>query len=148
MTTWCSLDDVTTYANTTVEPATLTQAGATIDVHCARPYDLVVGTLPDGSVCQISAADLYWLRLACAYQAAWLSTQPDAFSRSDVTSVGRGTGSLTIADSALVLAPLAKVTLRRVSFLKSRSLHVPGAMEVNDPWLDEDGAGWRDLGPV
>jgi hypothetical protein len=38
-----------------------------------------------------------------------------------------------------------------VSFLKSRSLHVPGPMELDQNWAGstEDGSpGWQDLGPV
>lgn len=148
MTTWCTAADVLKYAKTTVTDDDVTVAGGTVDVHCARPYDIFVAGVPVGQVCKISVTDLYWLRLTCAWQAAWLSDQPDAFSRSDVTSIGRGTGSLTIAEKALTLAPLAKLALNRVSYLKSRSLHTPGPMELNALTLDGDGPGWKNLGPI
>lgn len=151
MTTWCTTADVLTYTNVEVDDTVLAQAGALIDVHTARPYDVFVAGVPDGQVCKISATDLYWLKLACAYQAAWLSTQPDAFTRSDLLAVGRGKANVTFTDTGMVLAPLAKHALRRVSFLKSRSLHVPGPMELDRWWVGgtEDGSpGWQDLGPV
>lgn len=151
MATWCTPQDVLTFTGTAVSDQVVAQAGAMIDVASARPYDIFVTNVPAGQVCKIGAADLYWLKLACAYEAAWLAAQPDTYSRTDVKQIGRGTGSLMLADSALVLGPHAKQALRRVSFLKSRSLHVPGPMELDHPWSGSgiDGsAGWQDLGPV
>ena len=60
---------------------------------------------------------------------------------------------ITLNPGAIVLSPLAQAALRRVSFMKSRSLHVPGPMDLDRPWLgngagDDGGPGWVDLGPV
>lgn len=145
MTTWCTAQDVLTIANAVVGDDVVARAGANIDTECARPYDVFVAGVPAGGVSQISALDLYWLKLACAYQAAWLPSQPDLYARTDVKQIGRGTGSLQLGDKALVLAPLAKGPLNRVSWLKSRSLHVPGPMD--DYWRGED-YGWHEQGPV
>lgn len=153
--TWCTTADVLTYAKATVDAATVLQAGADIDVECARPYNVFVTGLPAGYVCQISAIDLYWLKLACAYQAAWIPTQPDLYSRSDVTAVGRGKANVQFTPTAMTLAPKARVTLFRVSWMKSRSVHVPGPLDLDRPWLGlglgnglAQGGGWRSLGPV
>lgn len=153
--TWCTTADVLTYAKATVDAATVLQAGADIDVECARPYDIFVANLPVGYVCQISAMDLHWLKLACAYQAAWIPTQPDLYSRSDVVAVGRGKANVLFTPTAMTLAPKARVSLNRVSWLKSRSLHVPGPEDLDRPWLGlgiggglAEGGGWRSLGPV
>lgn len=148
MATWCTAADVLTYTGATVTDTTVAQAGAMIDVAANRPYDVYVTNIPAGQTSLISDTDLYWLKLACAYQAAWLPAQYDAFTRSDVAAIGRGSNSLQLKDGALVLAPLAKQTLRRVSFLKSRSVHVPGPMELDLPWLVEDGVGWQFLGEI
>lgn len=151
-TTWCTAADVLTFAKTTVDDPTVALAGSMIDTACARPYDVFVTGVPAGQVCQISAIDLYWLKLACAYQAAWIPSQPDLFSRSDVTAVGRGKANVQLAPDALRYAPLATTVLKRVSFLKSRSMHVPGPMELDHPWTNsmegDEGPGWRNLGPV
>lgn len=153
MTTWCTAADVLTYANTTVDDTTVVLAGSMIDVACNRPYDVYVGAVTAGEVCQLSQIDLYWLKLACAYQAAWIPSQPDLFVRSDVTAVGRGKANVQLSPTALHLAPLAKVTLRRVSFLRDRSLHVMGPQELDHPWnntleAEGPGPGWQNLGPV
>jgi hypothetical protein len=153
--TWCTVADVLTYTNTTVADAVVARAGADIDVQCGRPFDVFVANLPAGYVCQIAAIDLHWLRLACAYQAAWIPSQPDLFSRSDVIAVGRGKANVLFTPTAMTLAPKARVVLDRVSWLRSRSVHVPGPEDLDKPWLGTgiggglgEGGGWRSLGPV
>lgn len=155
MVTWCTVADVLTYANATVGDDVVTQAGADIDVACGRPYDVFVANLPAGYVCQLSAMDQYWLKLACAYQAAWIPAQPDLYVRSDVTAVGRGRANVQFTPTGMTLAPKARVTLDRVSWLKSRSLHVEGPQDLDRPWLGigfgggiAEGGGWQSLGPV
>lgn len=155
MATWCTVGDVLTYANATVGDDVLTQAGADIDVFCGRPYAVFVTGVAAGYVCQLSAMDQYWLKLATAYQAAWILTQPDLYSRSDVTAVGRGKANVQFTPTAMLLAPKARVTLDRVSWLKSRSVHVPGPEDLDRPWLGVgfggglgEGGGWQSLGPV
>jgi hypothetical protein len=145
VTTWCTAQDVYTIAKATVTDDLVAQAGANIDVECARPYDVFVAGVPNGGVSQISTLDLYWLKLACAYQAAWIPSQPDLYARTDVKQIGRGTGSLQLSDTALVIAPLAKRALNRVSWLKSRSVHVPGPM---DEYMRGEDFGWHDQGPI
>jgi hypothetical protein len=153
--TWCTTADVLTYAQATVDAATVLRAGADIDIACARPYEVFVVNLPAGYTCQISAMDLHWLKLACAFQAAWIPTQPDLYTRSDVIAVGRGKANILFTPTAMTLAPKARVTLDRVSWLKSRSVHVPGPQDLDRPWLGlgiggglAEGGGWRSLGPV
>lgn len=124
--TWCTLDDVVTFTNTSVTGPVLLQAGAMIDVAAARPYAV--------DHTRIGSRDLYYLRLACAYQAAWLAAQPDMFQRMDITSLGQARSITQFAANAMVLAPNAKKALKRVSWLKSRSLH------VRSPFTDGQGA--------
>lgn len=156
MTTWCTASDVFGLTGIQVDDDVVAQAGAHIDVACARPYSVFVTGLAQGAICQISTMDLYWLKLACIYQAAWIPSQPDLFVRSDVTAVGRGKANVQFTPTGMTLAPLARVTLDRVSWLKSRSLHVPGPEDLDRPWLGlglgggpgESGGGWQSLGPV
>lgn len=124
---WATAGDVLTYANATVDDATVLRAQATIDVHSARIY---------ADKDMTSDRDQYWLKLAVAYQAAWLPAQPDAFQRLEVTEAGGATNRTMFTEQALVLSPNARWALKRVSWLKSRSLHVRAA--------DEYGAFGRD----
>ena len=153
--TWCTTEDVLNYTGATVTVAQLVQAGSDIDVACSRPYAVFVLGVQAGSVCQISAMDLHWLMLACAYQAAWVASQVDLYTRSDVTAVGRGRANVQFTPTAMTLSPKARVTLDRVSWMKSRSVHVPGPEDLDRPWLGTgigggigEGGGWVSLGPV
>jgi hypothetical protein len=99
-------------------------------------------------VAAIGTRDQHWLKLAVAYQTAWLESQPDAFERIEVTEAGGATNRTMLTDSSLQLAPFAKDALRRVSWLKSRSLHVRAGDERNFSRYDDNhlpGAGYGPL---
>lgn len=121
-TTWATAADVLTYTTTTVDDDAVTRAQATIDIHAGR--------LPEDAE-RIGTRDQYWLKLAVCYQAAWLAAQPDAFERLEVTEAGGATNRTMFTELALVLAPNAKWALKRVSWLRSRSLHVRTPWETN-----------------
>lgn len=122
--TWATAANVFTLTKTTVDDATVTMAQANID--------LVAGRLP-ADADRIGKRDQYWLKLAVAYQAAWIPSQPDLFERLDVTSTSSGSGGHALAPTALRLAPLALDALKRVSWLRSRSLRVRAPYEGTDP---------------
>lgn len=122
---WATIADVSNLTGSVVTDAQLSQANAVIELHSGRVYSLAHANT--------GARDLEWMRRACAYQAAWMLSQPDMFSRMDITSVGSGVG---LKEKGLVLAPLAKQALNRVSWLKSRSLH------VRSPFQDGAGPSW------
>jgi hypothetical protein len=114
-TTWATEADVETTTGVTITAAQLAQAAAVIDMEAGRTYL---------DVSRIGARDQYWLKLALCYQAAWLTANPDLFQRIEVEAEGTK-GQLTkFSPTGLVLAPYAKRALKRVSWLKSRSLHV------------------------
>ena len=125
--TWATAVDVLTYTKIEVTDNDIAVAQAQIDVRTSRVY---------ADKDMISARDQYWLKLAVAYQAAWLVAQPDAFQRLDVTEAGGAANRTMFTETAIVLAPDARWALKRVSWLKSRSLHVRAA--------DEYGAFGRD----
>jgi hypothetical protein len=89
------------------------------------------------------------MRRACAYQAAWMPSQPDMFTRLEMQAISATGRPVPIIASALTLAPMARRALNRVSWLKSRSLHVRGPFEDGLGPLstaivdyDDDGEGW------
>jgi hypothetical protein len=141
-TTWATAADVLSLTDATVTDAQLTQANAAIELHAGRLYT--------EAAARTGTRDLEWMRRACAYQAAWMLAQPDMFQRIDFTQVAEGGGRpVPLKDHGLVLAPLAKRALGRVSWLRSRSLHVrspfqdglgPLSTAVIDS--DDDDGGW------
>jgi hypothetical protein len=138
--TWATGADVLKYTGKTVDDDKVVMAQANIDMVAER--------LPADAE-RIGARDQYWLKLAVAYQARWLASQPDAFDRLDLTTTGQSSASGE--DGWLVIAPFAKWALKRVSWLKSRSLRVraPGEAADNRRVVygdDNDPGTWTPIG--
>lgn len=121
--TWCTVDDVLLSTGKAVTDAQLAQASAAVELHIGRTYYELVSH-PDGGSLKVGRRDREWLRRACAYQCAWMLAQPDMYQRLDMDAVASTGRPITLKDRALVLAPLARRALQRVSWLRSRSLHI------------------------
>ncbi|MFD5089326.1 hypothetical protein ACFWMR_01900 [Amycolatopsis thailandensis] len=138
--TWATVADVLKFTGKTVGEDKVTMAQANID--------LVAGRLPADAE-RIGDRDQHWLKLAVAYQAAWLTAQPDVFERLDVRSTGQSSASGE--EGWLQLAPFAKWALKRVSWLGSRSLRVKAPYEGSDAQRvvygdDNDPGTWVPIG--
>lgn len=103
----------------------------------------------------LSGRDVRHLRMAVAYQAAWLKGQIDVTTRTDVSSVTQDEMSFQYANQeAPVLAPLARVALKRLSWKGTRSTMVRRPVDLIAPgWdpeldfvTDKDCSGYRPLG--
>ncbi len=71
------------------------------------------------------ARDRNWLVRAICYQAAWMPSQPDLFSRNDMTSISQDGQTFQARDEdSFLLAPLAKKALSRCSWMRSRSVRL------------------------
>ena len=121
--TWCTVADVLLFTGKTVTDAQLAQAAAALELHLGRTYYETVSN-PDGGTVKVGRRDLEWIRRACAYQAGWMLAQPDMYQRLDMDALASTGRPITLKDRALVLAPLARRALQRVSWLRSRSLHI------------------------
>lgn len=112
---WAQTADVETFTGFAVTDAQVMQAQAVIDMFSARTHL---------SAARIGARDLYWLKLAVAYQAAWMTAQPDVFSRLDFSTMTMENRAVALQGDTLRVAPLASKALKRLSWLRSRSLHI------------------------
>jgi hypothetical protein len=142
-TTWATVDDVISLTGADVSSTQLARANAAIELHTGRLYT--------DAATRTGTRDLEWMRRACAYQAAWMLSQPDMFARLDLSAVTQEGRAVGLKEHALVLAPLAKRALARVSWLRSRSLHVRSPFEDSlGPVVlggavvdyDDDDGGW------
>lgn len=133
---WAQADDVLAVTGETVTDAQVLRAQAIIDMFTARVYsaDLLL---------RIGSRDLYWLKLAVAYQAAWMLSQPDLYSRLDFATISAGSRPVELKEDTLRIAPFASKALKRVSWLRSRSLHVrsPFTDGLSPISSDPDSAG-------
>lgn len=105
--------NVQALTGTTVTAQKISEALAQIDIHAGADLfdDEVIGRL--------SPRNLRLVQQAVCYQAAWLSTQIDVYSRLDVAEIAGATsnGGVTPRDELTIrLAPLARSCLERCSW--------------------------------
>ena len=103
----------------------------------------------------MSSRDLQWLKMACAFQAAWLTEQPDFLTRINFrTATVDGESVSHRSDSQQNLAPMAARALKNLSWKSSRTLRTPdvsvppGGTGYEPSFLDEDSdeiSPWEDL---
>jgi hypothetical protein len=115
-TTWAVPADVVSLTGQTVIQTQVDPANGLIEIHGGKVYTLAVA--------QTGSRDLEWMKRAVAYQTVWMISQPDVFSRLDLEAIAASGRPVPISGTALTLSPLSKRALQRVSWLKSRSLHV------------------------
>ncbi|MFJ4626176.1 hypothetical protein [Streptomyces sp. NPDC088847] len=132
---------------TTVTEAQVSQAQYLVE--------MFAGTTEDSDTF-IASRNLRHLKLAVAYQAAWMDTHPDLFSVIDVTSATQDGMSWVIGNiQSAVLAPLAKMAIARLSWMRNRNIYIrpmggrasyePQTLNTTSVELDERRDGWRPL---
>jgi hypothetical protein len=142
---WATLEQVVTLTGITVDAPVLAQAQSHIEMACGRLFE--------DTAERMGTRDQTWLGRAVAYQAAWLTAQPDWATRLEITADGSSASATQYPPKALVLASNAKLALSRVSWLRSRSLRVLSADEANRDNTSEDEPedtepGWSQWKPV
>lgn len=111
---WGTTANTKTLTGVTVDDDTLAQA--------SRQIELVTGAVYEFTKTLLNKLDAYWIAAAVGYQAAWLADQPDAYVRLDVENASQDGESANFKPDALVLAPLARRALKRLSWRGTRSL--------------------------
>ena len=147
--TWATTSDVTTYTGINATTAQVEQAQAVIEL-------MADTTLAASDAGNISQKNLRLLKLAVAYQAAWITQHPDWATSMDTTNVSQDQVSATWAHAnAGILAPLAKRCVDRLSWRRIRPLRirkrvdwqVPRLMNTTSAVMDDDDSRWQALGP-
>lgn len=90
-------------------------------------------------------ADTRWIKRAVAYQAAWMEDHPEAATAMDVESISQADLSVTHRKErdTLYLAPLAKACLRRLTWMRSRSISL--ATSIQGGVVRDDDLAWKAL---
>lgn len=117
---WASAQDVINTTGVSVTEQQLAQAQSDIEIFSGRIY-------PDSD--RLRTRDLYWLGRAVARQAAWLAGQYGLETRLDATQIQQDGVTTTLQGDGLVLAPMAARALRKVSWMRSRTIHVRAPIE-------------------
>ncbi len=142
MAEFASVAQVATLTGATVTPTTRLLAAQAVELASG----LIEDTLDERV--DISARDLYFLRLACAYQAAWLNAQPDYLTRDAASSVAQDGQSATGAHGDwLTLSPLARKATKRLSWRGTRNLATgsSSARAAQLAALGDDALAWRPI---
>lgn len=149
MTTWASTSDVITYAGVNATAAQVEQAQAVVEMFADTTTDA-------SDAGNISPKNLRLLKMAVAYQAAWITAHPDAFTNVDLTNFNQDQVSGTLAHAnALILAPLAKRAIDRLSWKRIRpirigarngSANIPRTMNTTSAVMDDNDPRWQPLG--
>ncbi|MFJ8995598.1 hypothetical protein ACIRQH_34985 [Streptomyces sp. NPDC102279] len=121
---WATAQQVIDTTGVSVTDTQLAQAQSDIEIFSNRIY-------PDGE--RMRTRDLYWLGQAVARQAAWQAGQFGLETRLDATQIQQDQVSSTLTGDGLVLAPMAARALRRVSWMRSRTVHIRSAFESARP---------------
>lgn len=123
---WCTLQDVTDCTRAAVTDEVLRQAQKNIEAFSGRIYL---------DTPRIRTRDLYWLGQAVAYQAGWIAGQFGLETRLDATQIQQDQVSSNLKEDGLTLAPMAAKSLRRVSWMRSRTVHIRSAVEGAGPLI-------------
>lgn len=111
---WCTVAKVASITGKTVTAVDRNIAAYVVELN--------TGLIESVVRVDTSRRDAYWLQQAVAFQAAWLADTPDYLERNDVTAASQDGQSVTLKPDALVLAPLAKRALKRLSWRGTRSI--------------------------
>ena len=111
---WCTVAQVAEVTGKTVSDVDRNVA--------AYAVELITGLIESVPRVDITRRDAYWLRQAVAFQAAWLADTPDYLERNDVSAAAQDGQSVSLKPDALVLAPLTRRAIKRLSWRGSRTI--------------------------
>lgn len=151
---WADRRDVLTYTGVSVDAPTLMQAQGMIELLVGTSYAATWDDTLNRS--RMKTKNRRLLKMAVAYQAAYLAQHEGVFSRSAVASMSQDGVSASVGDDTdgWVLAPLAKRALSQVSWRGDRTIRVGpqrrgGSLAaLQDAWVrDEAGVTiWQPVG--
>jgi hypothetical protein len=148
---WATIAETLSYTSITVGQTTLDSAQAMVEL-----FADVTEASSDASL--ISPKNLRLLKLAVAYQTAWMTSQPDLFTRSDMGLMTQDRISFTSPHAnSSILAPMAKRAIDRLSWRRNRNQRIRplrpnnvGTGDWSDPTnddasLEDNTLGWEAL---
>lgn len=128
MTNIVTTAEVLSLTGQTVTDDRIAQAQGIISVKCGRDLsDALVFSGTGLAILVPFARDQRLLKQAVVYQAAWMNAHPDTFLAADIQQYTADGTSAVYNANGMYLAPLARTCLRRLSWQRTRSIHVDRA---------------------
>lgn len=111
---WATVAETLTYTGITVTTAEVAQAQFIVELFSDVTEDSTIST-----------KNLRMLKMAVAYQAAFVTDHPDLFTHVDVSTMLQDGVQFTQGhENAMVLAPLARRAINRLSWRRNRSIKI------------------------
>lgn len=139
---WATEAETLALTGATVSTSVLAQSQGIVELYAGVAY----------GVTGLDARDVRMLRFAVSYQAAWLLSQVDVTSRTEVQSIDQDGVKVVPTDAdALILAPLARRAIAGLSWRRRTGTVcvAPGVLafrtqeEYRDGWMrDETSDRW------
>lgn len=116
MATWASISETLAYTRINVEQEDLDSAQAMIELFADVIYE---------QSDKISTKNARLLKMAVAYQAAWITEHPDLFTHTDIQSINQdGIFYVHTHENSYLIAPMARRALKRLSWMRNKSIRV------------------------
>lgn len=122
---WATIADTVLYTRISVSQEDLDSAQAMIEMFADVTYNQTVDV---SGAPLISAKNLRLLKMATAYQAAWMTDHPDLFTHVDIGSMNQdGIFFVYKHENAGLLAPMARRALSRLSWRRNKNIKIKPA---------------------
>lgn len=116
MAAWATISETLSYTRISVEQEDLDSAQFMIELFADVVY---------GQTEKISTKNLRLLKMAVAYQAAWMTEHPDLFTHTDIQSINQdGIFYVHQNENSYLLAPMARRCIKRLSWNRVRNIKV------------------------
>lgn len=116
MAAWASIAETLAYTRINVEQEDIDSAQAMIELFADVIYD---------QSAKMSTKNLRLLKMAVAYQAAWMIDHPDVFTHVDIGSINQdGIFFVQAHENAMLIAPMARRALSRLSWNRTRNIKI------------------------
>lgn len=110
--------------------------GATVTgeqiAQAAASIEALTGLIESVPRTDMHGRDLYWLGQAVAYQTPWIIAQADFLERNNVTIAQQDGQIANYGPDALVLSPMARKCLRRLSWRGMRAINLDKRVDPLD----------------
>lgn len=129
MATWASISETQSYTGIAVSQDHLNMAQGMVELFSDVIYNQ---TIDVSGAPLIGAKNLRLLKMATAYQAAWITDHPDLFTHTDIQSINQdGIFYVHQHENSYLLAPMARRAIKRLSWNRSKNMRVrPGLSRI------------------
>ncbi len=122
MSNWATIADVQLYTGIAVSQENIDSSQFMVEMFTDVEYN---DTVDASGNALVSSRDLRYLKMAVAYQAAWMIDRPDLFTHVDIGSINQdGIFFVYKNENAGLLAPMTRRAIARLTWKRSGNIRV------------------------